>query len=616
MEASDLYKWLNMRDPADNQEEAEEEADSSEDKELVVEGGVTINSDLPAANAAQADVPAADASQVEPIDYFDGACLQPPDAFPASSILSRLANVYSCADKGAYKPEAADAALLRNLAAATPAVTPAGAPPAAKPAATAAATPAGELAGAPSNVPSSGGRDCGVPTSKDVMKNPIPKKADAATADPVFVKEKEKMLEQEKEKKEQEEKVEDPLFMRQSVAFFNSTDEKNKRAEQAKLEADAKAVARQVKQQRLREKRAKKANRQEPEPELDEEMLQAARNKVAEQQREAICLRRKNIKDEIATEVILVPLFLGKSFKPSGGQCRSNGEVTLHPMVLSCLMASDIFKEVMQNRDQDVTERQAIVTCLLMRLLPPLEDNTWWTLAAKKELIYSILALTRSYEMGAVVPTRMEGLSTTYLSTQLAVMAYCSVHPAITKEYAGAAANTTAEGMMNEHRLTILSLMKYLLREDSPWFKHMEELGFFALADKKLWECVSPILVAQDCFSRMSLNMCLTLPAALVLCAVPTTCRWCFVQCRLTKKRSSVTGQGSLVRLRLPGMRDGMRNRCSRSRRCSFDACRQAVRRSSTSCPPTSCSCTTRPCCTTRGRTRTVGSRRYLHLPP
>ena len=562
------------------------EADSSDDTELVLEGGVTINSDLPAANAAQADVPAAHASQVKPINYFNGACLQPPDAFPASSILSRLANVYSCADKGAYKPEAADAALLRNLAAATPAVTPAGAPPAAKPAATAAATPAGELAGAPSNVPASGGRDCGVPTSKDVMKNPIPKKADfEATAGPDFVKEKEKMLEQ----------------MKKDLA--------REMQDQGKISAEKQEeLARKVKEERLREKRAKKAKRLQPEPELDEAELQAERNKLAEQQREAICVRRQKIKDKIATEVIFVPLFLGKSFNPTGGKCRSDGEVTLHPMVLSCLMASDIFKEVMENRDQDVTERQAIVTCLLMRLLPPLEDNTWWTLAAKKELIYSILALTRSYEMGAVVPTRMEGLSTTYLSTQLAVMAYCSVHPAITKEYAGAAANTTAEGMMNEHRLTILSLMKYLLREDSPWFKHMEELGFFALADKKLWECVSPIPVAQDCFSRMSLNMCLTLPAALVLCAVPTTCRWCFVQCRLTKMRTSVIGQGSLLRLRLPGMRDGMENRCSRSRRCSIGACWQAVRRSSTSSPPTSCSCTKRPCCTTAGCNNTVGS--------
>jgi hypothetical protein len=514
-----------------------------------------------AGGAAHAAVPAADASQVKPIDYFDGACLRPPHAFPASSMLSRLANVYSCAGKNRYDPNAAEAALLRDLQAATPAAKQAGAP-----AATAAAN---------------GARDVSVPTSSDAMKKPISKKKGSkGTAQST-----------------------------KPVTAEKEPEELKKRIEQAQ------EVARKIKEKRLREQTAGKAAAQgktaaqsEPEPEPEPEVpvvrvlsaseLEEKRIQLVKRQRDANLDRKKKIKDDIAKEVISLPLFFAKSYNTRGGGCTRDCEILLHPLVLTCLKESEIFTEVMEDKDYGTTERQAIVCCLLMRLLPPLDEDDWWTMPAKQEFMWSILALTRSYEMGAAVPTRLRSISNSYFSTQLAIMAHFSIHPAITKEYAGAAANTTAEGMMNEHRLSIVSLMKYLLPDDYAWFVEQEKVGIFCLADPKLWECVSPIPVSQECFSRMSLNMCLTLAAALVLCAVPNTCRRCLVQWqRLLRTICS----GAIVRFRLASRTDGRKTGCSRSRRCRSGARWQAIRTSRPSCPPTLSTCTTIPSCTTRG---------------
>ena len=189
--------------------------------------------------------------------------------------------------------------------------------------------------------------------------------------------------------------------------------------------------------------------------------------------------------DRMANEVIRVPLLLDPGYDPTGGE-HHNMSNTVNPIFLFCLNDSPAFNDL-RRTDVDMISRQTVAVPLLLRLLPGLDDDEWWTTGARLELAWILLAMTRSYEYGVLVPEK--GPNAEWVSTFIARIAHNSLNPAFTDEHAGVEGWLTNEGMLGEHRLWGLSMLYYALEKNQEWFLSMEELAICQRDEPRLAKC-------------------------------------------------------------------------------------------------------------------------------
>jgi hypothetical protein len=187
----------------------------------------------------------------------------------------------------------------------------------------------------------------------------------------------------------------------------------------------------------------------------------------------------------MATEVIQVPLLLDPGYDPTAGNHRDIS-TTVNPIFLHCLNESPAFNEL-RRTDVDMILRQTVAVPLLLRLLPGLDEDEWWTTGARLELAWILLAMTRSYEYGVLVPEK--GPNGEWVSTFIERIAHNALNPAFIEEHAGVEGWCTNEGMLGEHRLWGLSMLYYALEKNQKWFLSMERLGICQRDEPRLAKC-------------------------------------------------------------------------------------------------------------------------------
>jgi hypothetical protein len=202
----------------------------------------------------------------------------------------------------------------------------------------------------------------------------------------------------------------------------------------------------------------------------------------------------KAVTDELlsrmAVQTITVPLLLDPRYDPTGGTHDENFLKNMNPIFLHCLEESPAFNDLRRVTELDVIARQTVAVPFLLRLLPPLDEDEWWTTGAKLELAWILLAMTRSYEYGVLVPEK--GPNAEWVSTFIARIAHNAINPAFTEEWAGVPGWQTNEGMLGEHRLWSISMIYYALEKNQKWFLPMEELGICLRDEPRLAECDRP----------------------------------------------------------------------------------------------------------------------------